>query len=171
MAARQRPQPAGPRALTGSPDAKRKAAVILEALCGMRTTQSASDELGVALVRYYVLETRMMQAMIDALEPKARGRQRSANVEMAALRDDKQRLEREVLRLQAMYRVTQRAVGVRKQEQKKAAPKAGKPSKTRRVRRQPRGERVVAAIRSSAESAGFASAPATVQEAANTGGS
>lgn len=170
MATRQRPQPSGPKALSGSAEAKRKAAVILEALCGLRSTQGASDELGIALVRYYVLETRMMQAMINALEPKARGRQRTANIELAALRGDKQRLEREVLRLQAMYRVTQRAVGVQQDKKKAAVSKDGKPSKMRRVRRQPRGERVAAAIRSSAESSRPLSTPATVSTAADTGG-
>jgi len=169
MATRQRPQPAGPKALSGSAEAKRKAALILEALCGLRSTQAASDELGVALVRYYVLETRMMQAMIDALEPKARGRQRTANVEMSALRADKQRLEREVLRLQALYRVTQRAVGVQ-QTKKATAAKAGKPSKTRRVRRQPRGERVANAIRSSASSSIAGDPSAIVSSATDNGG-
>jgi len=170
MAARQRPQPSGPKALSGSPEAKRKAALILEALCGLRSTQAASDELGVALVRYYVLETRMMQAMIDALEPKARGRQRTVNMELAALRGDKQRLERDVLRLQAMYRVTQRAVGVQQDKKKSRVSKNGKSNKTRRVRRQPRGERVAAAIRSSAEPSESVSTPVTVAVAADTGG-
>ncbi len=78
-------QPAGRKALSGSAEAKRKAAVILEALCGLRTTQSASDAMGIALVRYYVLETRMMQAMIDALEPQARGRKRSQEMRAAQL--------------------------------------------------------------------------------------
>ena len=66
-AKKQRAKPAGPKALSGSAEAKRKSAIILEALCGLRTTQSASDELGIALMRSYVLETRMLQGMIDAL--------------------------------------------------------------------------------------------------------
>ncbi len=142
-------KPTGPKALSGSADAKRKAAVILEALCGLRSTQSASDELEIAQMRYYVLETRMLQAMIDALEPKARGRKRAVDNEMAKLREDKVKLEREVLRLQALYRVTQRAVGVRA-EKKPPAKTKGKLAKTRRVRRQSRGERVLAKIRDAA---------------------
>ena len=144
-ARKQRQQPAGPKALTGSDDAKRRAAVILEAMCGLRTTQAASDELHIALVRYYVLETRMLQAMIDALEPRARGRKRDVEAELKVLRDDNKRLEREVMRLQALHRVTQRAVGVKPDKPGKA--KDGKPVRKRRARKQSRGERVLAALK------------------------
>jgi len=148
--ATQRKQPAGAKALTGSDEAKRKAAVFLEAIGGLRTTQSASEELGIAVVRYYVLETRMLQAMIDALEPKARGRKRSLDLELAQLRDENTRLEREVMRLQALYRVTQRAVGVK--EAKPVRKTKGK-KKTRRVRRQSRGERILKDLRREASRA------------------
>lgn len=151
-ARKQRAQPAGPKALSGSAEAKRKSAIILEALCGLRTTQSASDELGIALMRYYVLETRMLQGMINALEPRARGKQRSVAAEMKVLQDDRSRLEREVFRLQALYRMTQRAVGV--QPDKKPDAKAVKAKKTRRVRRQSRGERVLASLRSGGDLSG-----------------
>lgn len=153
--ATQRKQPAGAKALTGSDEAKRKAAVFLEAIAGLRTTQSASDELGIALVRYYVLETRMLQAMIDALEPKARGRKRSIDMELAQLREDNKRLEREAMRVQALYRMTQRAVGVK--EDKPARNSKGK-KKTRRVRRQSRGERILKDLRPEASTAEASSA-------------
>lgn len=150
--ATQRKQPAGAKALTGSDEAKRKAAVFLEAIAGLRTTQSASDELGIALVRYYVLETRMLQAMIDALEPKARGRKRSIDLELAQLKDQNTRLQREVMRLQALYRMTQRAVGVKEDKparktKDKGKGKANGKKKTRRVRRQSRGERILKDLR------------------------
>lgn len=144
--AAQRKQPAGAKALTGSDEAKRKAAVFLEAIAGLRSTQSASDELGIALVRYYVLETRMLQAMIDALEPKARGRKRDQEQEATRLRDENQRLQREVLRVQALYRVTQRAVGV-KQDPARPKGKGKAKKKVRRVRRQSRGERILKDLR------------------------
>lgn len=149
MARAPRPQPAGPKTLTGSDEAKRKATVILEAFAGLRTTQQASDELGIALVRYYVLETRMLQAMIAALEPQARGRKRTEDAERRQLEEDNAKLRREASRLQALYRSTQRAVGI------KAPPKPlsrgggkSKTSKVRRTRKQSRGERVLQTLRS-----------------------
>ena len=147
MARVSRAQPAGPKTLKGSDDAKRKAAVILEAFAGLRTTQQASDELGIALVRYYVLETRMLQAMIDALEPRARGRKRSEDAERKQMAEDNTRLHREVSRLQALYRSTQRAVGI-KAPPKPAAKGKSKTGKVRRTRKQSRGERVLQALRS-----------------------
>ena len=155
--AAQRKQPAGAKALTGSDEAKRKAAVFLEAITGLRTTQSAADELGIALVRYYVLETRMLQAMIDALEPKARGRKRSFEADLAQLKDENARLQRDAMRFQALYRMTQRAVGVKED---KPARKAKGKKKTRRARRQSRGERILKELRP--EGSPAASAPATV---------
>ena len=138
-----KPQPAGAKALRGSDEAKRKAAVFLEALTGVRTTQSASDELGIALARYYVLETRMLQAMIDALEPKPRGRRRSAESELELQRAETKRLEREVLRLQSLYRATQRALGVKKEP----GAKSKKATKKRRQRKETRGDRVLKELR------------------------
>lgn len=144
---KKRAQPAGPKALTGSDEAKRRATVILEAMCGQRTTQEASDELQIALVRYYVLETRMLQAIIDALEPRARGRRRDMEAELKKLGDENQRLERELMRMQALHRVTQRAVCVKPEKPVKA--KDGKPVRKKRTRKQTRGERVLAALKAS----------------------
>ena len=157
MASKQKPQPAGAKALRGSDEAKRKAAVFLEALTGVRTTQSASDELGIALARYYVLETRMLQAMIDALEPKPRGRQRSAETELKLQRVETKRLEREVLRLQSLYRATQRALGVKKEPLAKS--KSKKTTKKRRQRKETRGDRVLKQLRNPIDAVPIAKMP------------
>lgn len=149
MSRAPRSRPAGPKALTGSPEAKRKAAVILEAFAGLRTTQQASDELGIALARYYVLETRMLQAMITALEPIPRGRKRSDDADRKQLEEANCRLRREVLRLQSLYRTTQRAVGV--QDVSKVAKKSkSKTTRVRRPRTKSRGERVLAGLAAAA---------------------
>ena len=66
--------------LPGSREARRMAALILETLGGLRTASEASEVMGVALVRYYVLEERALEAMIGAMEPRPRGRQRSPDV-------------------------------------------------------------------------------------------
>lgn len=141
--------PASPKALTGSDDAKRKATVILEAMVGVRTIQSASAELGIALPRYYVLETRMLQGMIDALEPRQRGRKRDVDAELARLIADNDRLQQEIGRLQALYRTTQRAVGVREVVQPASRSGKKKTTKTRRKITESRGERVSKALRNS----------------------
>ena len=112
MTKEKRARPMGAKALTGSPEAKRQAAVILEVLSGLRRTEDASGAMQVALPRYYVLETRALQGMISALEPRPKGRQRRPEDEIATLRKDQQRLQRELSRSQALVRASQRALGI-----------------------------------------------------------
>ena len=78
---------------------------------------------------YYALETQGLQGLLHALEPRPRGR--TARVEAEAARREHQRLEREVLRLQALVRATQRAVALAPppkdtRRRRKTAPRAGK---------------------------------------------
>ena len=44
----------GAKALTGSPEAKRRAAVILEVLSGLRRTEDACEAISIALPRDYL---------------------------------------------------------------------------------------------------------------------
>jgi hypothetical protein len=103
---------AGPKTLVGSAEAKRQAAVVLEVLSGSRNTEEASRALGVALSRYYVLETRALQGLIGALEPRPKGRRHRPEDELAKLRRDTHRLERDLARTQALVRAAQRSMGI-----------------------------------------------------------
>ncbi|HUC76144.1 MAG TPA: hypothetical protein VMS04_12665 [Vicinamibacterales bacterium] len=105
-------RPTGPKALDGSADAKKQAAVILEVLAGAKTTTEGSQALGVSLPRYYVLETRALQGILLALEPRPRGKRVSQAAELDHVKQDKTRLEREVTRLQALLRASQRSIGI-----------------------------------------------------------
>lgn len=102
----------GPKALTGSAEAKRLAAVILEVLSGTRDTETGSQALGVTLSRYYVLETRALQGLIAALEPRPKGRRHRPEDELAKIHRDKERLERDLARAQALVRAAQRSMGI-----------------------------------------------------------
>ena len=140
-----KPRAMTPKALEGSAEAKRLAAVILEVLAGAKDTADGSQALGVSLARYYVLETRALQGILAALEPRPRGKRVSAAAELDHLRRDKARLEREVTRLQALLRASQRAIGL-------VPPKASAGSKLGRTgRRKRRGTaralRAVSALR------------------------
>src|SRR5262245_1239214 len=90
----------GPSALTGSIEAKKTAAVVLEVLSGLRRTEDASEEMKISLPRYYILETRALQGLIAALEPRAKGRQRRPEAEIALLKKDNDRLQHELNRTQ-----------------------------------------------------------------------
>ena len=133
-----RPQPAGPKSVRGSDAARRQAAIVLEALAGLRTTQSASEAMGVALPRYYVLEARGLQALVLAFEPRPRGRQRSPASELERLQSENRRLLREVARYASLYRASQRALGVPDARITMAKQQAGK--RRRRPRQRSRAE-------------------------------
>lgn len=137
----------GPRAVTASPAARRTGALILEAIAGLRTTQEAADALGVAMPRYYVLETRALEGFLQALEPRRRGRKRSDDQKIAALEADVKRLEREVRRYQALQRASQRALGVPATAGTPARrKKSAKAGKTRKRHRASRAERILARL-------------------------
>lgn len=128
--------------LQGSASAKRLAAVILEVLSGLRTPTDASQATGISLPRYYVLETRGLQGLINALEPRPKGKQKSPASTVAALGREKERLQRELLRAQALVRAAQRSVGL-----KERRPEKVKPGKRRRRRPSVRALQAVKALR------------------------
>ena len=151
MTVTKKAKPMGPKTLTGSRDAKRQAAVLLEVLSGVRGTQERAEALSISLSRYYVLETRALQGFIAALEPRPKGRQKSATDELVKLQQEKTRLEQELLRSQALVRAAQRSLGLsasaslRKGKRGKLASKNGKP--VRRRRQVQRGANAVKALR------------------------
>ena len=108
----QRQQPMGPKAVRGSDAARRMAALLLEAWSGVRTTQAASEAMGVALARFYQLEARALQMMVSAMEPRPRGRHKTPQSELGKLQLERQRLLRDVERFQSLYRTSQRTLGV-----------------------------------------------------------
>jgi hypothetical protein len=126
-------------ALQGSETARRLGVVVLEVLSGVKTPTEASAAAEVSLPRYYALETRALQGLVGALEPRAKGRQRSTASELVALQKEKVRLERELGRSRALVRATQRTMGI-----------VSKPLPKGRRRRRPtvRALKAVATLRS-----------------------
>jgi hypothetical protein len=95
-----------------SREAKRLAAALLEVLAGERTPAQAAEALGVSLPRYYQLEAGGLRGLLQACEPKPRGRQPNLAAEVATLRRHNERLRRDVARHQSLVRLTQRAAGL-----------------------------------------------------------
>lgn len=95
-----------------SREARRQAAAILEVLSGARTTGEAAAVLGVSLPRYYQIESRALRGLLSACAARPKGRQRTAESELTALRQQQARLERELARQQALARMAQRTIGL-----------------------------------------------------------
>jgi hypothetical protein len=128
-----------------SATARQQAAAILEVLAGVRTPTQAAEVLGVSLPRYYVLETRAVQGILLACEPRTTGRQVTAASALATLKRECEQLRRECTRQQALVRAAQRSIGLT------APPVASKPEKngSKRRRRRPtaRALRAVAQLK------------------------
>src|SRR5213594_2735583 len=137
-----RPQP---RPLTGDEGAKRSAAMILEVLAGLRTPSEASTALGVTTMRYYVLERRALEGMVQALAPRPKGKRRRPEDALQEAGREKVRLEREMGRLQALVRAAQRTIGLppppsrEKTKGDKRRRRADEPAARRRGTRGPPG--------------------------------
>lgn len=95
-----------------SKEAKRMALAILDVLVGSRTPLQAAECLGVSLPRYYQLESRALDGLVAACEPRPRGRQTSVESELVSARKEVERVRRELTRYQSLVRLTQRTVGV-----------------------------------------------------------
>jgi len=140
-----------PATRSGSPDARKQAALVLEVLGGSRTIADASAAMGVSTNRYYQIERRALDGLIAALEHRKRGRIAGED-RVARLESDKRRLTLEVGRLQALLRVAHRALAISppaKPEESKLRDKGGKARRKSKAR----GKRVVLSLRRSAESA------------------
>lgn len=139
----KRTQAMGPKAVRGSEAARRQAALLLEVWCGVRTTQSASEAMGVAVTRFYQLEVRALQMVVAAMEPRPRGRQPTAESEVAKLKLENARLRRDVERFQSLYRTSQRALGVAVAKTPEKAETPGPGGKRKRgPRKKARGQSV-----------------------------
>lgn len=123
---KHKPKPVGLSTLKGTPEARRQAALILEVLGGLRGPSDAAAAMGVALPRYYVLETRALQALIKAMEPLPRGPGRNPDAEIAALQKQLTRQKQELLRSQSLQRAMRSAMGIAATQPKEAKPEPGK---------------------------------------------
>jgi hypothetical protein len=115
-------------------DARRVAAAVLEVLAGARTPGEAALALGVSVPRYYQVETRALRGLLEACEPRPRGRGPSSVKELTDLRQENQRLQRDMMRQQALVRAAQRSVGLPPPAPPPPS-KSGKKSRKRRVAR------------------------------------
>jgi hypothetical protein len=88
------------------------AAAILEVLAGARTPGDAARVLGMSLPRYYQVETRALNGLLAACESRPKGRQPNPANETIGLRQENERLKREITRHQALARAAQRAIGL-----------------------------------------------------------
>ena len=116
-------------------ETRRLAAAVLEVLAGARTPTEAAAALGVSVPRYYQIESRALRGLLEACAPLPRGPGKNPAQEVAAARQDNQRLQRELARQQALLRAAQRTLGLSAPAAPAPASKTGKKTRKRRVAR------------------------------------
>ena len=118
----------------GSKEANRTVVAILEVLGGLRAPSEAAAALNVSLPRYYILETRALEGMVAACEPKPLGKQPSLETRIAILEKELKQAHRQCARQQALVRAAQRSVGlsVAETQKKKVSPKRDHKGRKRR---------------------------------------
>jgi hypothetical protein len=142
--------------------AQRIAAAILEVLAGARTPGQAAQALGMSLPRYYYWEGRGLRGLVESCEAQPRGRVRSPDKELATLRRQHERLQRELSRQQSLVRMAQRTIGLTAPAALPAPAQDGK--KRRRRRPTVRALAVAAHLKEQGpEVPGAASSPQAVQ--------
>ena len=125
----------------GTGEANRTAVAILEVLAGLRTPTEAAQSLEISVPRYYVLETRALEGLVAACEPKRLGKQPTPETRIAALEKQLQKAHHECARQQALVRAAQRTVGLSlpagRSGKRKTGPAPTKPAAGKRRRRRP----------------------------------
>ncbi len=109
---RQKPVCVAPGRQTGTPEARRSAAAVLEVLAGERRPREAAEALGVSVMRYYIVESRALQGLVDACEPRSGGRHVDPEKRVARLERQMDTLRRDTARYQALARAASRTLGV-----------------------------------------------------------
>jgi len=140
----------------GSAAALRLASCVLEVLAGLRSVAEAAGALGVSVARYYQLEQRALQGLVQGCEPARRGRAAVPGGETARLREENERLRRDCQRQQALVRLARHAAGLSPPAEP-APPPGGKRGRRRETAR---GRRVAERLREAAAVPEGAPAPA-----------
>lgn len=144
--------PRKPRAIGegATQEARRQAVAILEVLAGIRGAPDAARSLDLHLARYYQIETRAINALVDACEPRSIGRpaaQPDATPESPRESLKLRYLSRELLRYQSLVRVMAKGVGVAPPGESATANKATSDTNAKTRRGRKAGNRVEAVVR------------------------
>lgn len=137
----------GHRLRGGTGQANRIAVAILEVLAGLRTPAEAAQSLQISVPRYYVLETRALEGLVTACEPKPLGKQPTPETRIAALEKELRQARHECARQQALVRAAQRTVGLTLPATRSGKQKAEPAKKGRRRRPTVRALRAAKTLR------------------------
>ena len=113
-----------------NPEVKARVLAVLQALSGEKSVSEICRETGLQLIQYYKLEGTLLKGMVMAAEASlVRGRRRNPLLESKDLEERNLRLRQEVLRTQAMLRLSRKLFKI-SGPGRKSGPRRGRPPKT-----------------------------------------
>ena len=116
--------------IMGSVEARRSAAMMLEVMSGVRTPTDAAQSLGMSQMKYYLMESRALQGMVTAMEPRPKGRRaKKAEDVLEQVIRERDRLKRDLNRMTSLLRLVRKGAKLGEPEQR--------PTKNGRKRRKP----------------------------------
>lgn len=112
-----------------NPEVKARVLAVLQALSGEKSVSEICRETGLQLIQYYKLEGQIVKGMVMAAEASlVRGRRRNPLMESKDLEERNRRLRQEVLRSQAMLRLSRKLFRI-SGGRRKSGPRRGRPPK------------------------------------------
>lgn len=111
------------------PEVKARVLAVLQALSGEKTISEICRETGLKQIQYYKLEAQLLKGMVMAAEASLAGRSRNPLLESQDLEERNRRLRQEVLRSQAMLRLSRKLFRMAPKGPKNG-PRRGRPPKT-----------------------------------------
>ena len=162
-----------PAVVHADPEARRRAAAVLEVMGGLRTAPEAAKALEVSLPRYYSLEKRALEGLVSACAPSRRkGRQPTPEKEMDRLRAQIRRVEREASANLALARAARLTggLGVPASAAKGKENGKGKEDGKKRRKRRPTARALLAAEALRGQAGDGAAIPPARHDSAPEGG-
>lgn len=113
-----------------NPEVKARVLAVLQALSGEKSVAEICRETGLQMIQYYKLEGQLVKGMVMAAEASlVKGRRRNPLLESKDLEERNRRLRQEVLRSQAMLRLSRKLFKITG-ARRKYGPRMGRPPKT-----------------------------------------
>jgi len=146
-------------------ETKRRAAIVLEVLAGMRTPCEAASTLGLSVSCYYLLERKALQGLLDGCQPQPKGCPAPGpERQLARLQKELDKSRQECLRQASLVRATQRAMGLPAVAKPAGPSKADSGKQGRKTKRRRPSIRAMRAAKTLREDSSLEETPTEVKQ-------
>ena len=146
-------------------ETKRRAAIVLEVLAGVRTPSEGAAALGLSVSCYYLLERKAMQGLLKGCQPQPKGSPGPGlERQLARLQKQLDKSRQECLRQASLVRATKRAMGLPAVAKPVGPSKANSGKKGNKAKRRRPTIRAMRAAKTLREDSSLEEAPTEVKQ-------